>query len=237
MLRLHEIALASGMAILASTVGALGQTAQGPQCIPPVSQAGRYDNCRLVTLQKGMVCRCNVRSQAALQISSRPVSQRSAAVRMDVRTVAPAEQNAPARTSDERALSVGELQQIYSGRTWVWSEGGGYFDPNGAFYAAVGNSPTSAYLARGRWTAGSRGEMCFQALWNGQVGKNAEKTCFYHKVANGNILQKRGEDGEWYVFRNARARPKDEFRKIVLGNRISDKMSDIRSKYLYGVIM
>ena len=45
---------------------------------------------------------------------------------MDVRTVAPAEQNAPARTSDERALSVGELQQIYSGRTWVWSEGGGY---------------------------------------------------------------------------------------------------------------
>ncbi|RDI50225.1 uncharacterized protein DUF995 [Microvirga subterranea] len=237
MLRLHEIAFASGMAILASTAGALGQTAQGAQCTPPVSHASRYDNCRLVTLQKGMVCRCNVRSQAALQTSSRPASLRSAAVRAEARTVAPADRAEVVRRPDERALTVSELQQIYSGRTWVWSEGGGYFDPSGAFYAAVGNSPTSAFLARGRWTAGSQGELCFQALWNGQVGKNAEKTCFYHKVANGNILQKRGEDGEWYVFRNARARPKDEFRKIVLGNRISDKMSDIRSKYLYGIIM
>ena len=143
----------------------------------------------------------------------------------------------PARRSDERPLTAGELQQIYSGKTWIWSDGGGYFDSNGAFYAAVGSTPTSAFLARGRWTAGSQGELCFQALWNGQVGKNAEKTCFYHKTANGSILQKKGEDGEWYTFKHPRVGRKDEFRKIVLGNRIGDKMSDIRSKYLYGVIM
>lgn len=240
MLRLSEIALATGVALLASTIGAFGQTAQGAQCVPPVKSVGLYDNCRLVTLQKGMVCRCNVRSQAIRQAPLRIASTRSAVDRKDARVVAQtlASGAAPiARKSDERVVTAEELEQIYSGRTWIWSEGGGYFDPNGAFYAAVGNSPTSAFLARGRWTAGSQGELCFQALWNGQVGKNAEKTCFYHKVANGNILQKRGEDGEWYVFRNARVRPKDEFRKIVLGNRISDKMSDIRSKYLYGIVM
>jgi hypothetical protein len=139
--------------------------------------------------------------------------------------------------SDERVLTESELRLIYSGKTWVWSDGGGFFESNGSFVAAVGSTPTSAFLARGRWIAGTQGELCFQALWNGQIGKNAETTCFYHKVANGKILQKKGQDGEWYTFKNARLGHKDEFRKIVVGNRISDKISGIRSKFLYGVIM
>jgi len=241
MLRLHGIALAGGLAILASTAGAFAQTAQGAQCVPPVKDLSLYDNCRPVSLQNGTFCRCSIRSKAARQSSVRlttlqdQAGQSSRGAKRD--SAARATLVSVAQRSDERVLSAGEVQQIYSGKTWVWSEGGGYFDPNGSFYAAVGSTPTSAFLARGRWSAGNQGELCFQALWNGQVGKNAEKTCFYHKAANGNIMQKRGEDGEWYIFRNARLSPKDEFRKIVLGNRISNKMSDIRSKYLYGVVM
>lgn len=240
MFRSFGIALVAGAALLASSVGAFAQANRGPQCAPPVQNVSLYENCRLVSLQAGTVCRCDVRRKAAQRpsawlVSSRgSVSKQSAPVTQVV--LAPMKATAGLGQS-ERVLTEGELRQIYSGKTWVWSDGGGYFDSSGSFFAAVGSTPTSAFLARGRWMAGSQGELCFQALWNGQIGKNAETTCFYHKVANGNILQKKGQDGEWYTFKKARISSKDEFHKVVLGNRISDKMSSIRSKFLWGVIM
>jgi hypothetical protein len=241
MFRSFGIALVGSVALLALSVSAFAQANRGPQCTPPVQNMSLYDNCRLVSLQTGMVCRCDIRQKTAHRLSVWLASVHGAASKRNTPVAsvaaAPTQPIAGLGRSDERLLTEGELRQIYSGKTWVWSDGGGYFDSSGSFFAAVGSTPTSAFLARGRWMAGHQGELCFQALWNGQIGKNAETTCFYHKVTNGNILQKKGQDGEWYTFRNARLSPKDEFRKIVIGNRISDKMSSIRSKFLYGVIM
>jgi hypothetical protein len=142
----------------------------------------------------------------------------------------------PGNRENGRDLTAGELRQLYSGRTWVWSEGGGYFAPDGRFYAAVGSDAPSSYLARGKWQTGANGEMCFQALWNGQSGKSVERTCFYHKMVQGRILQKKGDAGAWYVFRGS-SRHKDEFNKILPGDRIQSKFGEVRAKYLYGILM
>ncbi|UVF18439.1 DUF995 domain-containing protein [Microvirga terrae] len=135
-----------------------------------------------------------------------------------------------------RDLTAWELTQLYSDRTWIWSEGGGYFAPDGSFYAAVGSDAPSSYLARGKWHTGANGEMCFQAIWNGQSGKNVERTCFYHKMAQGKILQKRGDTGSWYVFRGSSGH-RNEFDKILPGDRIKAKFGEVRAKYLYGILM
>jgi hypothetical protein len=135
-----------------------------------------------------------------------------------------------------RDLTVAELAQLYGDRTWIWSEGGGYFAPNGGFYAAVGADAPSSYLARGKWQTGPNGEMCFQALWSGQSGKSVERTCFYHRIVQGKILQKKGDAGTWYVFKGNPGR-KDEFNKILPGDHIQSKFNDVRAKYLYGILM
>lgn len=241
MFRPIGIALVGGVMVLASSVSAFAQVDRIAQCTPPVQNVSLYENCRLVSLRTGTVCRCDVRPSAAHRSSVWLASIRGGKSARNTRArelVPPVTlATAAAGYSDERLLTESELRQIYSGKTWVWSDGGGFFNTNGTFFAAVGSTPTSAFLARGRWMAGQHGELCFQALWNGQIGKNAETTCFYHKAANGKILQKKGQDGEWYTFKNSRLSQRDEFRKIVEGNRIGDKMSNIRSKFLYGVIM
>nr|WP_280114221.1 DUF995 domain-containing protein [Microvirga sp. BSC39] len=142
----------------------------------------------------------------------------------------------PRTDSKERDLTVWEVTQLYSDRTWVWSEGGGYFAPDGSFYAAVGSDAPSSYLARGKWQTGSSGEMCFQALWNGQSGKSVERTCFYHKMDQGKILQKKGDTGTWYVFKGSPGR-KFEFDKVLPGDRMKSKFDEVRAKYLYGILM
>jgi hypothetical protein len=142
----------------------------------------------------------------------------------------------PKNRENGRDLTAGELRQLYSDRTWVWSEGGGYFAPDGRFYAAVGSDAPSSYLARGKWQTGANGEMCFQALWNGQSGQNVERTCFYHRMVQGRILQKKGDAGAWYVFRGSPGH-KDEFNKILPGDRIQSKFGEVRAKYLYGILM
>jgi hypothetical protein len=142
----------------------------------------------------------------------------------------------PNSRENGRDLTTWELTQLYSDRTWIWAEGGGYFAPNGAFYAAVGSDAPSSYLARGQWQTGSNGDMCFQALWNGQSGTSVERTCFYHRIVQGRILQKKGDAGPWYVFKGSIGR-KDEFSKILPGDRIQAKFGEVRAKYLYGILM
>lgn len=142
----------------------------------------------------------------------------------------------PRNRENGHDLTAGEVRQLYSDRTWVWSEGGGYFAPDGRFYAAVGSDAPSSYLARGKWHTGTNGEMCFQALWNGQSGKSVERTCFYHRIVQGRILQKKGDAGAWYVFRGSSGH-KDEFNKILPGDRIQSKFGEVRAKYLYGILM
>jgi hypothetical protein len=231
MLRSHAPALAALAVLLASTAPSAAQTpAAGAQCVPAVANPQMYGNCRIAVAAGAATCRCEVRPQALRQPARLEASRAQS-----LPEAAPA--STPRAASSEGYLSPAEIRQMYSGRTWMWSEGGGYFDPSGSFHAAVGDSATTAFLARGTWSAGAQGELCFSALWNGQIGKNDERTCFYHKAEGGKILQRKGQTGEWYAFRNAPGRASDEYNKLVQGNRIGTKMGDLRARLLYGVAM
>jgi len=245
MLRSHGPALAALAALLASTVPSSAQApAVGAQCVPAVAKPEMYANCRIAMAPGGATCRCEVQPQALRQPAARleaprQQSSRQESVRESVRETAGIDSapRAAVQASSEGYLSPAEIRQMYSGRTWMWSEGGGYFDPSGSFHAAVGDSATTAFLARGTWSAGPQGELCFSALWNGQIGKNDERTCFYHKAEGGRIMQRKGQTGEWYAFRSAPGKAGDEYNKLVQGNRIGTKMGDLRARLLYGVAM
>jgi hypothetical protein len=137
--------------------------------------------------------------------------------------------------TSSRFLTTSELQEMYGGRTWVWSNGGGYFDPSGRFSAAAGTNAASATIARGSWRAGSQGELCFQAVWSAQTGQNDQRTCFYHLLQGDTVYQKKGPTGEWFAFKSSPARRGDEANKFRDGDQISGKISDLRSRYLYGI--
>ena len=226
MSRSHGLALAAFATLLASTLASSAQAQmRGQQCVPAVPNPAQYSNCRIANVGGEATCRCEVSPQALRQ----PGVQAAAAV-----------VNSSPRADVAQSggyLSPAELRQMYSGRTWMWSEGGGYFHPNGTFHGAVGNGATTAFVARGTWSAGAQGELCFSALWNGQVGRNDERTCFYHRAEGGKILQRKGQSGEWYTFRSAPGRAGDEYNKLVQGDRVSPKLGELRSRYLYGIQM
>jgi len=229
MSRSHGLALAAFATLLGSTLVSPAQAQmRGQQCVPAVPNPAAYSNCRIANVGGEASCRCEVKPQAlrqpGVQGAAAVVNSSPRAVEADV-------------AQGGGYLSPAELRQMYSGRTWMWSEGGGYFDPSGTFHAAVGSGATSAFVARGTWTAGAQGELCFSAMWNGQVGRNDERTCFYHRAEGGKILQRKGQSGEWYTFRSAPGKASDEYNKLVRGDRISPKLGELRSRYLYGVQM
>lgn len=131
--------------------------------------------------------------------------------------------------------SQAEIKRTFSDRTWTWPNGGGYFASNGTFYGVVGDSAKSAYIARGSWQAGSKGDLCYKALWKGRSGADDTKTCFFHKIENGKLLQKKGAGGTWYTFKSAKPMKRDEINKLVAGNMLKEKMSEVQAKYLSGI--
>ncbi len=128
-----------------------------------------------------------------------------------------------------RPMSAAELRKLYSGNTWLWSNGGGYMDPSGRFYAAVGSKRATGSFARGTWATNGKGRMCFQGRWTAQAGSNPARTCFTHHVKGDEIYQRREPDGAWYVFKHAEAQQSDEFNKIVSGNKISEQFGQVRA--------
>lgn len=128
-----------------------------------------------------------------------------------------------------RPMTAAELRKLFSGKTWLWSNGGGYMDPSGRFYAAVGSKRATGSFARGTWATDGKGRMCFEGRWKAQTGSNSAKTCFTHYVKGAEICQRREPHGDWYVFKHAEAQQSDEFNKIVSGNRISEQFGQVRA--------
>jgi hypothetical protein len=128
-----------------------------------------------------------------------------------------------------RPMTAVELRKLFGGKTWLWSDGGGYMDPSGRFYAAVGSTRATGSFARGIWATDDKGRMCFEGRWKARTGSNSAKTCFIHHVKGAEIYQRRQSDGEWYVFKHAEVQQNDEFNKIVTGNRISEQFGQVRA--------
>jgi len=101
---------------------------------------------------------------------------------------------------DAVPLSPSELAAIYSGKTWVWSNGGGaYTAPDGTFIAASIDGLKQSY-ANGRWFARSKGRLCWQATWYGRYSGWPALSCFQHVQSNGVIYQRGYPKGTWGIF-------------------------------------
>jgi hypothetical protein len=114
------------------------------------------------------------------------------------------------------------LAALYSGKTWRWAHGAGYFAPDGQFKAwSVSKGVRST--ARGTWEIRPDGVMCFSAVWQMQraepIFATPVVTCFEHQVNDGKIAQQKEPDGPWYLFKHTNTRQTDEVRKLVKGDR------------------
>ncbi|MFD1745453.1 DUF995 domain-containing protein [Rhizobium helianthi] len=111
-------------------------------------------------------------------------------------------------------LSARELTELYGDKTWVWKAGGGRLSTKGMkfnAYTAEGGKPS---IGIGRWTVDDNGKLCMFARWTTREGSARAATCFGHMRADKVIFQRRHPAGNWYIFRHAKIRPKDEIRKL-----------------------
>src|SRR5262249_25719590 len=92
--------------------------------------------------------------------------------------------------ADAAIPSPADLDQLYSGKTWFWADGGGYFGPTGDFLAATGTGDKTNY-AKGFWWTSDQGAMCFDATWHAKQSTGAAVTCFDHRRAGEVWYQKK----------------------------------------------
>ncbi|WP_138145493.1 DUF995 domain-containing protein [Brucella sp. 10RB9215] len=117
-------------------------------------------------------------------------------------------------------MSAAALEHLYGGRTWRWSDGGGYFSTKKHRFTAVTRKGTARSFATGRWFATDGGKLCMKAYWSNAGGGSGAITCFLHRERDGVIYQKPNLGGQWYVFRHNPVQKDDEARKLLRGDRI-----------------
>ncbi|GLU28944.1 DUF995 domain-containing protein [Brucella sp. NBRC 12950] len=118
-------------------------------------------------------------------------------------------------------LSAEALEALYSGKSWKWKDGGGYFSADGHRFIAWSQKGRAWSNGQGRWYATNRGKLCLEAYWVNKMGGGSDTTCFLHRQKGGVIYQKRSLGGSWYVFRNNPPRSTDEAAKLLRGDRVS----------------
>ena len=139
---------------------------------------------------------------------------------------------APAHTVEAgtKSLSSGEVYQLYANRSWIWKEGAGYFAAKKRTFTAWSREGDKPSYAQGRWFITEPGKLCFRADWHAADGSAPATTCFSHSEKKGLIYQRREPDGEWYVFKHARARTSDEFAKLRRGDHVGTRMNRIAAQ-------
>ncbi|GAB4066729.1 hypothetical protein GCM10028812_16330 [Ancylobacter sonchi] len=120
--------------------------------------------------------------------------------------------------------SVTSIDALYSGKSWIWSDGAAYFSPNRKFVAWAGSGKDVSYV-QGTWWVSPIGWVCFQGMWhaNGPSGRNS--TCFSHRMGPEQVMYQRKEPGgDWYVFKHAQMMTGDEYAKFKNGDLASAGM-------------
>ena len=120
-----------------------------------------------------------------------------------------------AQSPIERPLSKNEVADLFEGKSWLWSDGSGYFAPKGRFLALAGSGSNRGTLS-GDWVISQDGKLCFSGVWKAKSGSRFERTCFLHKTKDGHIYQQRLPNGEWYVFKHDPEKEGDQ--KLVAGD-------------------
>ncbi len=134
--------------------------------------------------------------------------------------------NVMAQEAANPPASIKVLQALYSGKTWQWQDGAAYFRPDGSFIAYAGNGEKSSFV-KGGWGAYKDGRLCFWGTWNAASGNARKHTCFRH-ASNGDTVYQQKPNGEWYVFKNAKAVMADEANKLVAGDLASSQVAALQ---------
>lgn len=129
-----------------------------------------------------------------------------------------------------KPMSVPALEALYSGKTWKWQTGGGYFSPERHRFTGWSEKGDVWSYGKGRWKASFGGKVCMQAVWYYQTGYGNNSTCFLHREKDGVIYQKPALGGEWYVFRHNPGRRGDEARKFVSGDRVGKDLARLEAE-------
>ncbi len=130
-----------------------------------------------------------------------------------------------ATESGTRYLTTEELFKIYHNRSWIWSDGAGYFPNKERKFSAYSGAGEKASYAEGKWFLTWMGKACFRAVWHGAGYQTPKLTCFGHRTDGGVIFQRTEPDGEWYVFKNRTVMNGDEITKFLLGDYVSDGLN------------
>lgn len=128
-------------------------------------------------------------------------------------------------------MSVPALEALYSGKTWKWKDGGGYFSADRHRFTAWSEKGDAWSYGKGRWTASRGGKVCLQARWHYRTGYSNNGACFLHREKDGVIYQKPALGGEWYVFSHNPVRRDDEIRKLVPGDRVGKNLARLEAQY------
>jgi len=127
-----------------------------------------------------------------------------------------------------RPMSAAEIDEMYSGHTWHWDTGAGYFGTSGEFQAWFRDEQRRPGYAIGSWTSNDTGMLCFEAPWTSPGGSWHAERCFRHRIFDGTIYQRAEPAGQWYVFANDPREPHDPIRELKHGNQVARKIKEIR---------
>ncbi|RCW21087.1 MULTISPECIES: DUF995 domain-containing protein [Ciceribacter] len=125
-------------------------------------------------------------------------------------------------------LTARELTQIYGDKTWTWNTGGGRFNGRQHGFVAWTNEKNKPSFGEGRWAVDDNGKLCIFAKWTAADGAGRAATCFGHAKVGATIYQRRHPFGNWYVFRHAKPRASDEFRKLVDADTVGPKAARLK---------
>lgn len=117
-------------------------------------------------------------------------------------------------------MTAAALDALYTGKTWSWKDGAGYFGDGHRFSGWIQRGALW-YYGRGKWQTTNTGKLCMQAVWYYRTGYGNNPSCILHREKDGVIYQKPALGGEWYVFKHNPVRPDDEIRKLVPGDRVA----------------
>ncbi|WP_075654265.1 DUF995 domain-containing protein [Pseudochrobactrum sp. B5] len=127
-----------------------------------------------------------------------------------------------------RAMSAAELYVLYRNKTWQWPDGAGRMQEKDRTFIGWSGSGNDTRWAEGRWVLSDTGLMCLKAEWHGVQTKQANKTCFRHRIYEDTIYQKKEPSGSWYVFKHAKAADSDEFKKLIAEDTVSAQLAKLQ---------
>jgi hypothetical protein len=124
--------------------------------------------------------------------------------------------------------SAVELLQLFGNKTWVWDNGGAFFQSRQRTFRAYSDDDGNRTSAEGRWLLTNAGRLCLQAEWQSVTGNYEELTCFRHVRSGATVYQQKENNGDWYIFVDDGKMPET----LVSGEILSNEYATTRQSIL-----